>query len=55
MGHNGGVLAVDVVVDGIMDIDVLALRMGGDVRSGGGVCMCVKIGGGDCRGVGMVV
>ena len=25
-GHNGGVLAVDVVIDGIMDVDVLALR-----------------------------
>ena len=36
VGHNGGVLAVDVVVDGIMDVDVLALRMRGDVRSGGG-------------------
>ena len=32
VGHNGGVLAVDVVIDGIMDVDVLALRMGG-VRS----------------------
>ena len=29
VGHNGGVLAVDVVVDGIMDVDVLALRVGG--------------------------
>ena len=28
-GHNGGVLAVDVVVDGIVDVDVLALRVGG--------------------------
>ena len=28
VGHNGGVLAVDVVVDGIMDVDVLALRVG---------------------------
>ena len=29
VGHNGGFLAVDVVVDGIMDVDVLALRVGG--------------------------
>ena len=29
VGHNGGVLAVDVVIDGIMDVDVLALRVGG--------------------------
>ena len=29
MGHNGGVLAVDVVIDGIMDVDVLARRVGG--------------------------
>ena len=29
MGHNGGVLTVDVVIDGIMDVDVLALREGG--------------------------
>ena len=29
MGHNGGGLAVDVVIDGIMDVDVLALREGG--------------------------
>ena len=29
VGHNGGVFAVDVVVDGIMDVDVLALRVGG--------------------------
>ena len=26
MGRNGSILAVDVVVDGIMDVDVLALR-----------------------------
>ena len=25
MGHNGGVLAVDVVVDSVMDVDVLTL------------------------------
>ena len=29
MGHNGGVLAVDVVIDSIMDVDVLTLRVVG--------------------------
>ena len=37
VGHNGGVLAVDVVIDGIMDVDVLALRVGGDEECGWGV------------------
>ena len=38
MGHNGGVLAVDVVIDGIVDINVLALRedgMWGMIKVGG--------------------
>ena len=48
MGHNDGVLAVDVVVDGIMDVDVLPLRMGGDVRSGSQVGGDVRSGGGVC-------
>ena len=30
MGRNGGALAVDVVIDGIVDVDVLALREDGD-------------------------
>ena len=37
MGHNGGVLASDVVIDSIMDVDVLTLRVGGawEEREGG--------------------
>ena len=35
VGNNGGVLAVDVVVDGIVDVDVLTLRSGWGVRSVG--------------------
>ena len=55
VGHNGGVLAVDVVVDGIVDVDVLALRVGGVrgvwVGCGRGVR---SVGGWDVRSVGGV-
>ena len=55
VGHNGGVLAVDVVVDGIVDVDVLALRVGRVrgvwVGCGWGVR---SVGGWDVRSVGGV-